>query len=239
MLSLFYFAWISILVSALLVWSARRAEKENFPFTLFLHVSGLLIISLPLGARFFHVFYESFEFYKEKPLQIFYIWQGGFVYYGGLIAGVLFSLLYFKLRKTEKGFLETADFFTPALNLGTGFGRVACYVQGCCFGSQWPYSFPSWQRHPTQLYLLFLEVLIFLLIDSKKNKIKSWGNGALFLTWLALSALGRFFIEFLRVDFRGQFVFGLSISQWVALTLLAVSVFFLFLIHFKTLRVRK
>jgi phosphatidylglycerol:prolipoprotein diacylglycerol transferase len=239
MLTLFYFTWISLLVSALLVWTAARARKENFPFTLFLHISGILIISLPLGARIFHVFYEAFDFYAEKPFQIFYVWQGGFVYYGGLLAGAFSTILYFQFLKTERTFLATADFFTPALNLGTGLGRVACYVQGCCFGTQWPFSFPNWERHPTQLYLLFWEILIYFLLDSIKLKMKAWGPGSHFLTWIGLSALGRFFFEYLRVDFRGSFILGLSVSQWVALIILIVAGIFLFNVRFKFLKLKK
>ncbi|MFN8846720.1 MAG: prolipoprotein diacylglyceryl transferase [Bdellovibrionales bacterium] len=233
MLTLFYFAWISLLVSVLLVWTAHRARKENFPFQLFLNISGVLLISLPLGARLFHVFYEAYDFYFENPLKVLFVWQGGFVYYGGLLTGLLASVLYFKLSVSEKTFFSTADFFTPALNLGTGLGRVACYVQGCCFGSPWPFSFPTWEKHPTQLYLMTWEVLIFFGLDSLKSKLKNWGPGSHFMAWIGLSALGRFFIEFLRVDFRGALILRLSVSQWIALSLIIMAGLVLVLIRFR------
>lgn len=225
--NLFYFAWISLLMCALLVYGSRQSRNENFPHTLFLQVSGILLVATPIGARALHVLYEALDFYLDNPLRVLFVWQGGFVYFGGLIAGMLAVIVYFQIRPREKNFWITADFFAPLLNLGTGLGRIACYIEGCCFGGPWPFTFIDWERHPTQLYLLFWEMLVFIFLSSIKPHLKRWQEGTHFLSWLLLSALGRFFVEYLRMDFRGALFLHHSISQWVALGIILISGVFL------------
>lgn len=226
MSTLFYFIWISLLMSTLLVFTYKRAVKVKFPTELYFQITGILLFAIPLGARFFHVFYEEPDYYWENPVAILYFWQGGFVYYGGLIGSLFTVLLFFQLHKTDRSFWQTADFFTPSLILGTGLGRVACFVQGCCYGGNWPFPYPAIERHPTQLYLLFWEILLYFTLVHKP-KIPVTQSGVLFGSWIFLSALGRFLIEYLRMDFRGAMILGFSVSQVVALALMTVSGLFL------------
>jgi phosphatidylglycerol---prolipoprotein diacylglyceryl transferase len=220
-LNFFYFFWISLLMSLLLLYSHHQANKKKFPLDLFFVVTGLLLVFVPLGARLLHVFYEEPQYYAYEPWRIFEFWKGGFVYYGGLLLSCLGIAGYFLAKKRSRSFWETADFFTPSLILGTGLGRFACFVQGCCYGSKWPFAGP-FQRYPTQLYILVWEVLLFFVLTIKLQK--KWKTpGDLFLLWMALSAVGRFAVEFWRIDFRGALVLGLSISQIIALGLIAVT----------------
>lgn len=190
---------------------------------LYFQVTGLLLILIPLGARLFHVLYEEPGYYSEQPLRVLEFWQGGFVYYGGLLLSLFGIILFFGVKKRERTFWQTADFLTPYLILGTGLGRVACFVQGCCFGGPWPLAFPPFERHPTQLYLLFWEAFLFYLLTARFKK--SWRQpGDLFLSWILLSAFGRLIVEHWRVDFRGQMLLGFSISQIIALALMLIVV---------------
>jgi len=213
----FYFAWISLLISYLIYYSSKRAETFRFPPLLNFKVIGWLLVSIPIGARLVHVFYEEPTYYLQSPLRIFEVWRGGFVYYGGLLAAVIAITLLFRFKKQERTFFQTADFFTPVLILGTGLGRVACYIQGCCYGRN---------NHPTQIYMLAWEMILFFIFTKweKKNKQPA---GVYFLSWLILSAIGRFMVEFLRDDFRGAHLLGLSISQVIAFFIVLVSLVFM------------
>lgn len=199
----------------------KRAQKFDFPMDLNFKVTGWLLITIPLGARLLHILYEEPTYYFENPLRMFEFWKGGFVYYGGLIFSSLTVLGLFYFQKQKKSFLQTADFLTPLLCLGTGLGRVACFLQGCCFGSPWPLAFLNGRPQPTQLYILFWELLLFFFIRRWELK-KNHSPGQIFLSWMILSAFGRFMIEFLRVDFRGAKIWGLSVSQVIAFVIVLI-----------------
>ena len=220
MQALIYFFWISLTITGCLVLSLRRAHKFHFPLDLYFSVTGWILFTVPVGARLMHVLYEEPAYYAESPLRIFEIWRGGFVYFGGLIFSILFFAFYF-MKPREKTFWQTVDFLAPVLCLGTGVGRLACFFQGCCYGRELHSFWAVNGLHPTQLYMFSWEMILFFTLIKLENK--KWKTGNFFLFWLALSAFGRFIIEFYRDDFRGQMLFGLSISQVISLLIVAVS----------------
>jgi phosphatidylglycerol---prolipoprotein diacylglyceryl transferase len=116
----FFFAWLL----------ARR--RSAFFGIARNHIDNIALL-LPLvglfGARFFaRVFYEKASF-----LGAFRVWEGdGLVFYGGFVFCVLAILLYVRLRHLD--FVSVADCLAPALLLGLAFGRVGCFLAGCCWG---------------------------------------------------------------------------------------------------------
>jgi len=68
----------------------------------------------------------------QDPFFLFKIWEGGLVFYGGLIASVLVAIWF--LKKYRISFWKYADFFAPALALGHAIGRQGCFLAGCCYG---------------------------------------------------------------------------------------------------------
>lgn len=179
-----------------------------------------MLVTIPLGARLLHVVYEEPAYYGESFLRIFEVWKGGFVYFGGLLLTAIFFIFYF-LKPRAESFWDSADFFTPIFCLGTGVGRIACYLQGCCYGKP---LFAPWAvqgLHATQLYLFFWEMILFIVL-LRLEKLK-WQSGHLFVFWIGLSSAGRFVVEFYRDDFRGSMISGLSISQLISFTLLTLS----------------
>lgn len=232
MASVLYFFWISITVTIGLVWSIRRAHRSEFPLSLIFPITGWLLIVIPAGARLLHIFYEDPGYYMKNPFRVLDFWNGGFVYYGGLVAGLLFCWIFFTVKPRTRSFWETADFFTPVLCFGTGFGRVACFLQGCCYGKELYGFWSISNRHPTQLYQVVWEIFLLSLIlffdpirkqlhTRRVTKILGQSSGALFLSWITLSAFGRFIIEFYRDDFRGSMLWGFSVSQIVALAIMS------------------
>lgn len=215
----------------------RWTQKNNLNSRTALDLGLLLLISGFIGARAFHVIYESPMLYIHNPQQIFYIWQGGFVYYGGLIASFITAYLYLKAKFQNP--LQWLDVLTPIFSFGYAVGRLACFMAGCCYGKvcdlPWALNMANDQglylpRHPTQLYLSMWELLLLTILIAqahffKKNYKTQPLHGHLFFTWLPLHSAGRFFVEFYRDDFRGV-IWGLSISGWISVVLILISLVF-------------
>lgn len=225
-----YFLVISLSLSLLLVLLSKRVDKFSKNRKLTFDIALLLMASGFIGGRLLHVFYEEWDYYKIHPEQILFFWNGGFVYLGGLIFCLFSGFLFAKFRKIN--FSEWADFFTPLFSLSHAFGRIGCFLSGCCFGSQcalpWAYS----GRHPTALYLAIGEFFIFLILLTVEKRQKPQVSGGLFALWLLLHSLLRFNVEFYRDDFRGLFLQfplfeKLSISQVISLAIILSSVSFL------------
>ncbi|HOW89334.1 MAG TPA: prolipoprotein diacylglyceryl transferase [Elusimicrobiales bacterium] len=166
--------------------------------------------------------------------------QYGFVFYGGLAAGA--AAFFFYCRRKGLDPLRTADRFVPALPLAHGFGRIGCFLAGCCYGrptGAGPLSvsftdpmceaasaYPGLPLHPVQLYEAAGNFLIFgaLALMSRRSERPARGT-ALYAYILAYAAL-RFLTEFLRGDDRGGAWLGLSPAQTVSL-LAAGAAFFM------------
>ena len=226
-----YFLVISLSLSFLLVLLSYRVDKFCSRISRGVRYWLLLMASGFFGGRLMHVFYEEWDYYRPHPEQILYFWNGGFVFLGGLISCLITGYLFTKIKKIK--FSEWADFFTPLFSLAHAFGRLGCFLAGCCFGSEcilpWAYA----GRHPTALYLAGGEFLIFLLLLLAEKKQKFHSNGILFVNWLLLHSLMRFYVEFFRDDFRGVFlqipVFGsLSVSQVISLIIIVGCAVFFF-----------
>lgn len=224
-----YILIISLSFSIAIIWSLKRAESRNLSRHTTLDLClGIMFGSL-LGARCLHVFYEQPHEYMADPLRILMIWQGGFVFYGGAIGGFLGGLVVLKVKGEKWG--PWLDLMAPIGAFGYGLGRLACFLNGCCYGKichfPWAVSFPNLggvTRHPTQLYATFLEggIVLFLLFLEKKRAF-SQSSGKLFLVWVILHSISRILMESLRNDFRGPPILGFSLSTVISFLLLALS----------------
>jgi len=145
---------------------------------------------------------------------------GGFVFYGGIIGGLLFLLPFSYLNKEVK--LKDLGVVSIPICISQGVGRLGCFLAGCCFGSDstipWAVHLHGNFRHPVQIYeALGLFILGFLLWKSRKNN--------LFVFYFLGYGVLRFFLEFFRGDeIRGITAIGLSYSQIVSLVLIFVGV---------------
>ena len=207
-----------------LLWAHKRSQSSNLDHRLVMDLSGLIMISGFLGARLTHVVLEEPFWYLDHPLQILQIWQGGFVFFGGLITSLATAIYYLSLKNQLSRFWEVADFFAPIISLGHALGRISCLVAGCCFGKMTNLPWAINSRHPTQIYLSIWEfaILALLLYLSHRRKLIT---GQLFLAWIFLHCLGRFWTEFLRDDDRGPILF-LRFSSWMGLIGVLLSLIF-------------
>lgn len=189
------------------------------------------MVSALVGARLFHVFYENYDFYREDWWRVFYIWNGGFVFYGGAIFSTLAGLTFLHWQRPgeEKKYL---DLFAPVCSLSYALGRTGCLMAGCCFGRVCELPWAIQGRHPAQLYASFWElgVLLILLGVEKTSKAQRAAflrpPGSVFFLWMVLHGVGRLIMEHFRDDFRGP-EWGLSISSWISLCLIFVGAYFL------------
>ncbi|MEP9410839.1 MAG: prolipoprotein diacylglyceryl transferase [Candidatus Brocadia sp.] len=121
-----------------------RARKEGIDPNKITDLGIYLVCAGIFGARLFFVI-QFFEDYKNNFLSIFKIYEGGLVYYGGLFAGIVTLFVYVKRHKLP--FLKVIDMLMPSAALGLGFGRIGCFLNGCCFGKvashiPWAVRFP-------------------------------------------------------------------------------------------------
>ncbi len=182
---------------------------------------GLFIFSW-LGAKLLFSFTAAPS--TEVLGQINFWTGGGFVFYGGLIGGLV-NVGLFKLVDREFS-VNVFWSIVPALAIGHGIGRIGCFLAGCCFGEKTDFFWGIYShehfRHPTQLIEatgLFL-ISLYLL----KSKLPRF---LLICHYLVLYGFLRFCVEFLRGDsIRGQWGL-LSPSQWISLCLLILGIFFI------------
>jgi len=166
------------------------------------------------GTVGYLVFYEP-SYLWENPLSAFKFWEPGRSFHGGLI-GVVVAIALFS-RREKRSFLEIADFITPAVPIGLGFGRLGNFLNGELWGRvttmPWGMVFPQagiLPRHPSQFYELFLEgIVLFLLLAVYSRKPKKPGSIlAVFLLWYGLF---RIFVECFREPDAMQ---GLMLGGW-------------------------
>ncbi|MDR1086664.1 MAG: prolipoprotein diacylglyceryl transferase [Endomicrobium sp.] len=209
--------------------SKDKSFSQNGLYSLCLYI----IIFEIFGARLFFVLTNPQDFVLN-PLDVFKLWEGGLVYYGGLIFAALFLLVYVRVKKIS--ILKLGDFFAPALALGHAIGRIGCFLAGCCYGKEtnvpWSVVFKDKNSlavigvhlHPTQLYEAFGNFLIFILLYFYLKKEHK--KGIILAAYFILYAVLRFIVEFFRGDPGGGVqYFGLSISQAVSIFLFIIGVF--------------
>jgi phosphatidylglycerol:prolipoprotein diacylglycerol transferase len=220
-----YGFFVALAMTAVFIAIAFLAPRLDLPKPPLYDLVLVMFISGVLGARAAYVI-QNAAVYAENPAHIFWLKEGGLVWYGGFIVAALASLAYAVFRKLP--LLRTADLFAPLLALGHGMGRVGCFFNGCCYGRLTnsplgtifsPGDGPRW---PTQLFeSAFLFVLAGVLTLQLLKRYRQ--DGKVFLTYLISYSVWRFAIEFLRDD---QAMIGpFTVAQWISLALFAGAAF--------------
>ena len=163
------------------------------------------VIGVILGGRIGYVLFYQFSNFIIEPLYIFYIWQGGMSFHGGL-AGMILSIFIFS-KKNQINFFALADLISLVAPIGLFFGRIANFINLELIGRKTNFPFAiiyqdidDFPRHPSQLYEAFFEgiilFIILIIVFFKYYNVKNFGLlSALFLFFYGFF---RFFIEFLR-----------------------------------------
>jgi phosphatidylglycerol---prolipoprotein diacylglyceryl transferase len=219
-----HFYGIIIMVGVVLggALAARRAKNLGHDPEIVWDLLVWLIIAGVIGGRLWHVFTpppSSIEmgrttlYYLTHPLDLIAVWQGGMGIPGGVIAGAI--ALYLFARKRKLSFAEWADIAAPSLALGQAIGRWGNFVNQELYGAPtdlpWAITIEPHKRvsgfaeyatyHPLFLYesLWNLGNMALMLWLSHRfgERLKP---GDIFLTYLVVYPVGRFLLDFLRLD---------------------------------------
>ena len=214
------------------VWfSKRNASFYNTSEQVISDLFFAILLSAIVGARFLYVLI-NFDDFRHNPMEIFKIWNGGLVFFGGFIAAVGACLIVLRLKKLP--IAKTADIIAPGIALGHSIGRLGCLFAGCCYGRACDLPFAikftnpaglaplNVYLHPTQLYMVLSNFCLFLILMWLQKRKKF--HGMVFLSYIMLYSAFRSGIEFFRGDFRGDFFFEfLSLSQGIGLVVSVVA----------------
>lgn len=203
-----------------------KAKKVGLSADDFTSIAMWVLIIGFLGGKILFLIVE-FKGFLQNPLSM--LKSEGFVVYGGIFTGILAIYVYCKIKKLE--FLRYIDLFAAFVPLNQAFGRMGCFMAGCCYGRETDsflgVVFPEGglapagvKVLPTQIFMAVGDLVIFLILlwyysgDRKPGKTT--------VLYLVLYSIGRFIIEFFRNDYRGSVGF-LSTSQFISIILLMIT----------------
>lgn len=214
-------------LACFLVWKAGKSVLEFYISMLYAILFGIL------GAKLLYLFVARDEiqwnmiFNKEYFTSLM---RSGFVFYGGLITGVLAMFLVKKLHKIDV--FSFAGYALPCLPIIHGFGRIGCHLSGCCYGRPYDGMGSVTYRDsiaapngislfPVQLTEALCNFLLagVLLIYSRKTK----DTRRVLYVYLMIYGIVRFSLEFLRYDSKERGYFGMfSTSQWISMAMIGI-----------------
>jgi len=209
-----------------ILFAKHEAKRKGMDYEKIMDLCFYILLAAIVGSRLLYIAI-NLDMFLSDPLEIFKIWNGGLVFYGGFIAALITLIVY--LKKQKMPLWKTADIMAPALALGHCIGRIGCFFAGCCYGKPcdlpWAVTFTNpatlapvgISLHPTQLYSSASNLIIFgmLLLFRRYQKFE----GQLLLVYIFLYGIFRSIIEAFRGDFRGN-IFGemFSLSQVIGCT---------------------
>ena len=229
--------WYGIIIAAgfllAVYYAMRRADQFGLTQD---NIIDMLICAVPLaiiGARAYYCLF-SWNLYKDDPIRVLYIWEGGLAIYGGVIGAAIGLFLYTKVKKVKTSAL--LDIGGLGLLIGQSIGRWGNFMNREAFGAQTDSflrmgltdaSGATIYVHPTFLYESVWNAIGLLILHfySKRRKF----DGQIFLMYLGWYGLGRMFIEGLRTDSLYVGASNLRVSQLLAgVCFLAVVIFLVY-----------
>ncbi len=177
-----------------------------------------------IGARIGYILFYSLDFYLKNPIEILKIHEGGMSIHGGIVGGIIASLIFIKKNKGLK-ILELTNLAAPPLILAQAIGRIGCDVYGVVMKNLkfWGVPVNGYIYHPAQLYEFVLNYLLFFYLWRKRKSIKH--EGQLFGIYLIGFATIRSIVELFRGNPK---ILGLiSVSHLLSLILIIVGIVWL------------
>ena len=227
------------LVGIVAFWGLASLRTKHFELASedVFHVTLYAVIGAILGSKFLYWItilpwiIENFSLIiSDRDIAMSVLTQG-LVFYGGLIGGFLMCLWY--LRRYKLNVLLYADAMIPGIGLFHFFGRIGCFISGCCYGMPWKHGIAYPAEHVSMGVPLFPVQLVeavgnlflcgILCVLSKRWK----GSGLTIPAYGLGYSTMRFVLEFFRGDaVRGQLLW-LSTSQWISLVIVIGSIWFI------------
>ncbi len=226
-LTIYTYTIMSILglAAGVLTWVYVDKRLKNLREDIF-YCSLFAIIGGIIGAKINYILTVIPEIIAD-PKFILSLLRGGLLFYGGVIGGALGGWIY--TRKYKMPFWKFADSAAVGIPIGHAFGRIGCFMAGCCYGA--PYDgplavvFPSCSqgapagipRHPLQLYEAGANVILFIILLLLVNKNKKPGRIlGMYLIGYGIIRIGA---ELVRDDVRAMFL-GVPVASLISIGLI-------------------
>ena len=186
-----------------------------------------------VGGRLGYCLFYKPGYYLTHPLEIFFVWQGGMSFHGGLL-GVIASMVWFA-RSRARPFWQVMDFVAPCVPTGLAAGRVGNFINGELWGRfsspdlPWGMVFPQsgsmLPRHPSQVYQFLLEgpAALRAAVALRAQGAQARRVSAVFLIGYGVM---RFIAEYFREpdDFLGLLALNMSMGQWLCVPMIVFGV---------------
>lgn len=231
------------------IWlAARYGQRAGLDREMILDLCWWLLVGGLVGARIAFIAVEWEQYYwpcvdyqhfnslypddaitEADCTRLLRFWNGGLVYYGGAIGGIL--TMFWFMRREGQSVWPVADALIPSLAIGQFFGRLGCLAAGCCWGAptgdhRWalffpPKSMPYYAQykeglitgheahalpiHAVQLYDALAGLALFVLLVWIRQRKRY--HGQVFVWWMFLYPLQRSLIELFRGDAERGFIF--------------------------------
>lgn len=202
-------------------------SKEDVFYSMIYALIGVIV-----GAKVLYIITIIPDLIKNfSQYNIMDLLKGGFVFYGGLIGGIVGLYIYVKQFKLQ--FKSLFLTLMPVVPLIHAFGRIGCFCAGCCYGCEYdgighiifhnsevaPNNIPLF---PVQLVESGINIIIFIiLLLTYKKYIGTYKTVALYTT---LYGISRFSLEFFRGDYERGIFFGISTSQWISIVIILIGI---------------
>ncbi|MFC1976953.1 prolipoprotein diacylglyceryl transferase [Chloroflexota bacterium] len=213
------------------VWlPARLVGKAGLSADIIYSIAPWVILGGIIGTRLVHVI-DYWDSYSTNPGAIVAIWHGGMAIWGAILGGTLVGLIFARVKGFA--FARYADLMGLGLILAQAIGRIGDIINGehtsTATSLPWGvvYTHPDSSgyglppTHPAVAYELLMDLFIFGILWKLRGRIQP--DGSLFLFYLILYSIGRFFLSFLRLDSNTVFL-SLNQPQWISLLVLVVAV---------------
>ena len=234
---------ISFIVASYIL--TKEYERRKLSANLATEITLIAIIFGIAGSKIFSLL-ENWDEFLSNPIGMAFS-PGGLTFYGGLILATIAIIIWVKRKKIP--FLFVADATSPSLAIAYGIGRIGCHLAGdgdygfptnlpwgtnyqngtvppsvMFRGSEIAKNYPNGivpdntPLHPAPIYEFLIMLVVFWILW--KFRKKDWADGRLFMLYLILAGLERFFIEFIRLNPR--LMFGLSEAQLISLIMIVI-----------------
>lgn len=243
-----YFFWMMLGCVVATEVAIREARRSGCSPAEILRLSAAAIVVGLLGARLFHFLFVAPSRFAESPLAFFAVWEGGMVFYGGLVGGLLTAVVWARLRGLK--LLQLGDILAAPVMIGLALGRIGCLSGGCCYGRpidwgsglEWPWAvtflggavprvLQGIPLHPTQAYASINAICLFLLIGAVRQRQRFEGQalGVMLVGY----GITRSVLELFRLDVGRKFLFEaqwgelVSTSQGISVPMILLGVYLL------------
>ncbi|MDL2238328.1 prolipoprotein diacylglyceryl transferase [Christensenellaceae bacterium OttesenSCG-928-K19] len=223
-----YGLMIAIGMLAAILTGTFRAKRKGLSQNIVWGIALFGILGGMVGAKLLFYILDIERIIQDPSILLDF--GNGFVIYGGIIGGILAAWLYCRKKKTA--FVPYLDLLLPSVSIAQGFGRIGCFLAGCCYGREtdsWlGVIFPAESLAPEGVALIPTQLIsaagdftiaVILMLMARRQKY----DGQITENFLLFYGVGRFAVEMLRNDPRGA-VGILSTSQLISVFIVATGV---------------